>query len=237
MRWIFAAMILAACSITSAADIKVAIEGPAEVDSGGFALVASGPDDAVLRWRVDSPDGSQPPLRLRDTEGHPVLVFLNPAAGEYSIVLTGQVPVDGLDPFGEAVHIVVVGDAPIPPGPGPGPGPGPAPPKPDLTGIAKVVHDAAAGIDPAVVIQSAAAYKAQVAAIKAGEYSASDIEGSKAKIANAIASASPPRESAPSLFAAIEAEFAKLEEADKLTTLETVSSALSQIAKGLEAAK
>src|SRR5690606_35304148 len=124
----------------------VKIEGPTETDAG-FALVGSADHDAVLRWRIDGPDKAVPPLELLDSQGRPVLVFMSPVAGRYKVTLTGQVAVDGLDPWGETSHVVVVGKVPpVPPTP-PDPGPGPRPPNPtptpDLTGTAKAVFDAA----------------------------------------------------------------------------------------------
>ncbi len=112
----------AAAAVPPTATVDVSIAGP-ETASGGFALIGSGPKDAVLRWRIESPDGAADPLRLRDESGSPVLVFMSPVNGRYRVVLTGQVPADGLDPFGEAVHVVVVGGVP--------PGPEPTPPRPD----------------------------------------------------------------------------------------------------------
>lgn len=122
MRATAALLLLLLTAALPAADIEVAIDGP-ETASGGFALIGNGPDDAVLRWRIDGPDGAADPLRLRDEAGHPVLVFMSPVNGRYRVVLTGQVPSDGLDPFGESVHVVTVGN--VPPGPTPDPQPDP----------------------------------------------------------------------------------------------------------------
>jgi hypothetical protein len=122
----------AAAVVSPEATVDVSIQGPATA-AGGFALVGSGPKDAVLRWRIEGPDGAAEPLRLLDASGAPVLVFMSPANGRYRVLLTGQVATDGLDPFGEATHVVTVGNVPpVPPGPQP-PGPtppGPVPPEP-----------------------------------------------------------------------------------------------------------
>lgn len=119
----------AAAAATHEATVDVSIQGPATA-SGGFALVGSGPKDAVLRWRIESPDGAAEPLRLLDASGSPVLVFMSPITGRYRVLLTGQVPADGLDPFGEATHVVTVGNVPPPVPPTP-PVP-PVPPTPDV---------------------------------------------------------------------------------------------------------
>lgn len=125
MAWfkiIAATVLFSLASLAGAADVKVTITGPDKADSG-FALVggADAPD-AVLRWRVDSPEGAVPPLELLDSQGRPVLVFMSPVRGVYNVVLTAQVPADGLDPFGESVHRVTVGSGPKPP----------VPPEPDV---------------------------------------------------------------------------------------------------------
>lgn len=133
MRATAVLLLLLLTAALPAADIEVAIDGP-ETASGGFALIGNGPDDAVLRWRIDGPDGAADPLRLRDEAGHPVLVFMSPVAGRYRVVLTGQVPSDGLDPFGESVHVVTVGNVPPDPQPDPQPDPEPTPePDPEPT--------------------------------------------------------------------------------------------------------
>ncbi|MGC1273917.1 MAG: hypothetical protein WBC44_09435 [Planctomycetaceae bacterium] len=212
------------------ATVDVAIQGPATA-AGGFALIGSGPADAVLRWRIESPDGAPEPLRLRDEAGSPVLVFMSPIAGRYRVVLTGQVPADGLDPFGEATHVVTVGNVPPPVPPVP-----PVPPTPDLTGVAKVVYEAARGIDKATVAQAANAYGSQVSAINAGAYNAVALDAAKQQIASAIIEANPPREKSPGLFDTIDGQLQSLEEADKLGTLAAVSSALANVTTGLEAA-
>ena len=136
MRFLVFAVALAACVPVLAGDVKVTIQGPAQVDAGGFALVGeSDAKDAVLRWRIDSPDGAVPPLELLDSQGRPVLVFMSPVPGAYKAVLTAQVPADGLDPFGEGVHRVTVGKRPTPTPDDddvePGPGPKPPTPTPD----------------------------------------------------------------------------------------------------------
>lgn len=118
-------VVVAAADSPPAATIDVSIQGPSAVPSGGFALVGVGPADAVLRWRIEKPDGAAEPLRLRDESGAPVLAFFSPTPGRYVVTLTAQVPMEGLDPFGEATHVVVVGG--VPPKP---PGPEPVPPEP-----------------------------------------------------------------------------------------------------------
>lgn len=115
MRFLIFAVALAAYVPALAGDVTVKIQGPTQVDSGGFALVGEcDKPDAVLRWRVDAPDGAAPPLELLDSQGRPVLVFMSPAPGSYKAVLTAQVPADGLDPFGEGVHRTKVGKGPRP---------------------------------------------------------------------------------------------------------------------------
>jgi len=90
--------------------VNVAIDGPATA-TGGFALVGNVDNpDAVLRWSVESPDGAHP-LELLDSAGRPVLVFMSPPDGVYRVWLSGQVPVDGLDPFSEILHTVTKGDS------------------------------------------------------------------------------------------------------------------------------
>lgn len=127
MRYLFGLVVFAAASVAWGAEIEVSVEGPTTVQSGGFALVGHGPEGAVLRWRVETPEGAASPLELVNSGGDPVLVFLATSPGRYGVVLTGQVPSDGLDPFGEASHPVMVGT--LPPGPTPVP-PGPTPPTP-----------------------------------------------------------------------------------------------------------
>lgn len=136
MRTLIALLLLV--TTAHAADVTVKIEGPTEADSG-FALVGSADHDAVLRWRIDGPDKAVPPLELLDSQGRPVLVFMSPVAGRYKVTLTGQVAVDGLDPWADATHVVVVGK--VPPKPVPVPDiddddtPTPVPPKPDVDPI------------------------------------------------------------------------------------------------------
>lgn len=136
MNWLKIACIVTLLTATAHADVKVTITGPDKADSG-FALVGgSDAKDAVLRWRIDGPEGAVPPLELLDASGRPVLVFMSPVRGVYNVVLTGQVPADGLDPFGESVHRVTVGGGPEPtpdvdPTPDDDDPPVPPEPKPD----------------------------------------------------------------------------------------------------------
>ncbi len=143
MNWLKIACIVTLLTATAYADVKVTITGPDKADSG-FALVGSADaPDAVLRWRIDGPEKAVPPLELLDSQGRPVLVFMSPVAGRYKITLTGQVAVDGLDPWGETSHVVVVGKVPPKPGPNPGPTPGPDVPTPPTDPLARQVYDAA----------------------------------------------------------------------------------------------
>src|SRR5690606_10781173 len=155
------------------------------------------------------PDKAVPPLELLDASGRPVLVFMSPVAGRYKVTLTGQVPTDGLDPWADATHVVVVGKVPpvpVPPDPGPGPIPPNPTPTPDLTGTAKAVFDAASGVDKAVVRKIAAAYQKQITAIQSGSLNGQPLGTAIGLVMRGLASDSPPREQAANLYAVIEKE-------------------------------
>lgn len=231
MRLLIALLLLAATA--HAADVTVRIEGPTEADAG-FALVGSADHDAVLRWRIDGPEKAVPPLELLDSQGRPVLVFISPVAGRYKVTLTGQVPTDGLDPWADATHVVVVGKvSPTPPNPEPDPNPPNPTPTPDLTGTAKAVFDAASGVDKSVVRKIAAAYQKQITAIQSGSLNGQPLGTAIGLVMRGLASESPPREQAASLYDVIEKELQARDDAGKLDTLDGVLACLLEINEGL----
>jgi hypothetical protein len=96
----------------------VALDGPTKA-TAGFAVTVTKPAAAVCRWRNELPEGSMP-LELTDNAGRTVLCFFSPAPGVHRFHLAAQLPVDGLDPFAEAMLVVEVGGTqPAPPGPAP----------------------------------------------------------------------------------------------------------------------
>jgi hypothetical protein len=83
------------------------IEGPATVESGGFAVTFKIPAGSVPRWHNDLP--KEPDLKVLDEAGNKVWIWFQPVAGNYEFHLYTQIPQDGLDPFAEDFHTIKVG--------------------------------------------------------------------------------------------------------------------------------
>jgi hypothetical protein len=228
----------------------VSLDGPTKVPSGGFDVLVTAPKEAALHWDNDVPEGAGQPRRMRDEDGNLLLVYFNPLPGTYTFRVMAQVPVDGLDPVGTARLVVVVGGKPpekdsdgdgkpdsIDPCPfdpldkcdDPAPGP-------DLTGLAKAVYEAAKGVDKAALRQAAGAYGSQVSAINAGAYNAVPLASAKDQIVAALQEQNPPRNVSPALFDLIDGELQRLDEGGRLPNLASISAALADVEKGLEAA-
>lgn len=238
--------LVAGSVVVAGEDLDVKITGPEQVDSGGFALVGECNDEsAVLRWRIDAPDGAVPPLELLDARGRPVLVFMNPITGTYKAVLTAQVPQDGLDPFGEMVHQTKVGKGPAPePEPDdpdepddPEPEPDKPDPEPELTGTAKAVFEAGKSADAQTLGTMSDLFSKQIVLIQNGALSGTPIGAAISRMIRDIHTGSPPRERAVGLFDVMESELQRRDDGGDMETIEGVLEVFLDIKEGLEAAR